>query len=104
MAKHARTEIVVNERFKVIHIDSMNWQVFEYREIKENHKTNRAGEADWIALSAFFGCPEHALEWIARKQFADGGEVYDSLEAAVKAIKSSNRKLAREVAAALESE
>lgn len=103
MAKHVRTEIIINERFKIVHVDKLNWQIFEYREIKENHKTDRAGESDWIALPAFFSRPEYAIEHIAQKQFADGGEVYETLESAVKAIKMSNRKLVRDVAAALDS-
>ena len=103
MAKHVRTEIPVDERYKIVHVDALNWQVYEYREIKESHKTTRAGESDWVALPAFFGCPEHALEWLARKKFADGGETYESLQDAVKAIKASNKALARDVAKALES-
>ena len=102
MAKHVRTEIIVNERFKIVHVDKLNWQVFEYRTIKDNHKTTRGGETDWVALPAFFGLPEHAFEWLARKQFADGGEVYESLEEAAKAFKASNKKLVREFIKALE--
>ena len=106
MAKHVRTEIIVNERFKIVHADALNWQVFEYREIKaakDPTKRTRAGESDWITLPAFFSRPEYAIEHIAQKQFADGGEVYETLESAVKAIKMSNRKLVRDVAAALDS-
>lgn len=105
MAKHVRTEIIVNERFKIVHVDKLNWQVFEYRTIKEAKdptKQSRAGESDWMALPAFFGLPEHAFEWIARKHFADGGEVYESLEEAAKAFKASNKKLVREFTKALE--
>lgn len=102
MAKHVRTEIIINERFKIAHVDALNWQAFEYREIKENHKTTRAGEHDWVALPAFFGFPEHALEWLARKKFADSGEMYESLQDAVKAIKASNKALVRDVCKALE--
>ena len=103
MAKHVRTEIIINERFKIVHVDALNWQVCEYREIKDKNNTSRAGESDWMAQPAFFGQPEHAIEWIARKYFADGGDTYESLEAAVKAIKASNRKLVRDVEKALES-
>lgn len=103
MTKHTRTEIIVNERFKVVHVDALNRQVYEYREIKENHKTTRAGEGDWVALPAFFGLPEHAFEWIARKHFADGGEIYESLQDAVKAFKASNKALLRDFAKLLES-
>ena len=107
MTKHVRTEIIVNERFKVVHVDALNWQVFEYRTLKKQNNPNRQsreGKSDWVALPAFFGLPEHAFEWLARKQFADGGEIYESLEEAAKAFKASNKKLVRDVARALESE
>ena len=106
MTKHVRTEIIINERFKIAHVDALNWQAFEYREIgkpKDASKPSREGEHDWVSLPAFFSCPEHALEWLARKKFADSGEVYESLQDAVKAIKASNRALVRDVAKALES-
>ena len=105
MAKHVRTEIIVNERFKVVHVDALNWQVFEYRTLKKSNNpnlANREGESDWVALPAFFGFPEHAFEWLARKQFADSGETHESLEAAVKAFKASNKRLVQAVAKALE--
>ena len=65
MAKHVRTEIPVDERYKIAHVDALNWQVFEYRTLKKSNNPNlasREGESDWIALPAFFSCPEHALE------------------------------------------
>ena len=105
MAKHMRTEIIVNERFKIVHVDALNWQVFEFKTLKKSNNPNlasREGESDWVALPAFFGLPEHAFEWIARKHFADGGEIYESLEEAVKAFKASNKKLVREFTKALE--
>lgn len=102
MAKHVRTEIIINERFKIVHADALNWQVYEYREIKDNHTTSRAGESDWVAHPAFFGLPEHAFEWVARKHFADGGEVYESLEEAARAFKASNKKLVNDFRKAME--
>lgn len=102
MAKRTRTEIVIDERLKIVRIDSLNWQVYERRAIKDNHSTSRAGEVDWVAMPAFFRRVEHAVEWVARKRFADCGEVFESLEDAVKAIRASNRKLARDVSKALE--
>ena len=105
MAKHVRTEIIVNERFKIVHVDALNWQVFEFKTLKKSNNPNlasREGESDWVALPAFFGLPEHAFEWIARKHFADGGEIYESLEEAAKAFKASNKKLVREFTKALE--
>lgn len=105
MAKHVRTEIPVDERYKIAHVDALNWQVFEYRTLKKSNNPNlasREGKSDWIALPAFFSCPEHALEWLARKKFADSGEMYESLQDAVKAIKASNKALVRDVCKALE--
>ena len=105
MAKHVRTEIIVNERCKIVHVDALNWQVFEFKTLKKSNNPNlasREGESDWVALPAFFGLPEHAFEWIARKHFADGGEIYESLEEAAKAFKASNKKLVREFTKALE--
>jgi len=106
MAKHVRTEIIVNERFKIVHVDALNWQVFEFKTLKKSNNPNlasREGESDWVALPAFFNRVEYAAEWLARKHFAEGGEVYESLQDAVKAIRASNKKLSREIAAALES-
>lgn len=103
MAKHVRTEIIVNERFKIVHVDSLNWQVFEFREIKDKGSTTRAGESDWIALPAFFGYPEHAIEWIARKHYADSGEAYESMQVAAKAFRAANKELLKSLAELLES-
>jgi len=60
-----KQEVTINERFKVVHVDSMNWQLFERREIKRGDRSgkgkSRVGEIDWIALPAFFGTLRAAL-------------------------------------------
>lgn len=67
-----RTEIQLHDEWKVVRIDSMNWQVFQLREIKESNKPGvkkRGGEIDWVALPAYFGTVAAAA-----------GYVYDKLE------------------------
>ena len=104
MAKNARTEISVNERFKIVRSDTLNWQVFEFKTLKKQNNPNlknREGKSDWVPLPSYFSNVENAISWIARK-LEDNGEA-STLEEYVKAIKASHRKLARELADALES-
>lgn len=95
-----KTEIQINEMWKVVREDALNWQPYKWREIKETHKTNRAGEYDWMATGHFFGQLSPALRWIAEEQINDSGEKYDLMQA-VSAIETSNLKLAKDIRAAL---
>lgn len=93
MGKGDRAEIVVSERYKVVRIDSLNWQVFEFREIKNKQ---RAGQKDWVALPRFYGKLTDALAGIARHGNSDAcGSM--TLDEAVRAIEKSNERLAREI-------
>lgn len=83
-----KTEIIVGD-LKVKRVDSMNWQVFERREIKESRNPNggksRAGEVDWVALPAFFGTLKPAVmraRVIHRERGLDAGD----LDGAVKQL------------------
>ena len=65
-----RTEIQLHDNWKVVRIDSMNWQVFQLREIKESHKPDtksRAGEIDWVGLPAYFGTVAAAAGFVYDK-------------------------------------
>lgn len=62
-----RTEIIVNGEWKIVRIDSCNWQVFNKREIgKSNNRggKSRAGEVDWVGLPAFFSSPDVAACYV----------------------------------------
>lgn len=53
-----RTEIMLHDEWKAVRIDSLSWQVFQLREIKESRKPGvrkRGGYVDWVALPAYFG-------------------------------------------------
>ena len=99
MAKNKRTqtEININERFKVVRQDSLNWAVFEQKKVD---KRDGSSAVEWVNANAFFGNVEHAIEWIARK--LDDNGMVSTLEEYVSEIKASHRKLARDVAKALE--
>ena len=51
-----KTEITIGD-FMVRRVDSMNWQVFERRELKAGRvdRRSREGEVDWVGLPAYFG-------------------------------------------------
>lgn len=58
-----KTEIVIGD-LMVKHVDSMNWQLFERREVTENknpEKNKRVGEVDWMPLPAFYGTLKPAI-------------------------------------------
>ena len=61
-----RTEIQLHDDWKVVKIDSMNWQVCQLREIKENNnpKAKRAGEVDWVAMPNYFGTVQDAAGFV----------------------------------------
>lgn len=95
--KQERTEIQVNERYKIIRRDALNWAVYELRAVD---KSDGSSAAEWMSANAFFGNVEHAIEWIARKLDDNGGR--QTLEEYAMNIKASHRKLSRDVAKALE--
>lgn len=80
----AKPEIVIGD-LKIVRIDSLNWQVFELREIKDKGNTKRAGETDWMALPAFFGNIKHALVYAKEYNRIRNIDATD-LDAAVKRI------------------
>ncbi len=93
-AKSAKTEIIVNDRYKVVRVDSMNWQIFEYREIKDRAKAKRAGELDWIGLPYFFGDLKYALIRLLNLNVATSGESM-TLDEAVSRIEAIERQIAK---------
>lgn len=102
MAKQP-TEIIINDTFKVVRINNLNWQVFEYKELKAPRNpalANREGEFDWVAMPNYFGQLAPALRWIAEEQINNSGEKYDLMQA-VSAIETSNLKLANDIRKAL---
>lgn len=95
----AKTEIQINDQWNVVKEDSRNWQPYAWREIKESHKTTRAGEFDWMASGHFFGQLSPALRWIAEQQVDNGEKM--TLQEAVSLIETSNLKLMRDIEKAL---
>lgn len=100
MAKKAeKQEIVIDDTLKVVHVDSMNWQLFEKRAVTENSnpaKNKRVGEVDWMPLPAFFGTLEPALAK-ARDIYRERKLDAATLDEAVKQLEALDRKFVREV-------
>lgn len=94
-----KTEITVG-RWKVKRIDSMNWQVFELREVKDRPGAKRAGETAWMACPAYFAHLEYALEWVYERETADMG-VRRDLKDAVKQMRAIKTELVNAVRAAM---
>lgn len=83
-----KTEIIIGD-LKIVRIDSMNWQIFEYRKVKDNNKTKRGGETDWIPIQAFFGTLRPAL--IKAKEINRARKIRSgSLDDAIKAIQAAD--------------
>lgn len=101
MAKQ-RTEIVINDEWKVVRENELNWQVYQWREIQKapGGTESRAGEFKWYASGHYFGQLAPALRWIAEEQINNSGEKYDLMQA-VSAIETSNLKLASDIRKAL---
>ena len=61
-----RTEILFNDDWKVVRIDSMNWQVQNRREIGKGKPgtESREGCVDWVALPAYFGSVAAAAGYV----------------------------------------
>lgn len=54
-------EIDVCEGFKLCAVDNLNWQVFEYREVK---KKDGGAAKEWIALPSYHAKVSTAVLWI----------------------------------------
>ena len=96
----AKTEIQINDRWKLVRADGLNWQPYEWREIENKAGAKRAGEFDWKASGNYFGQLAPTLRWIAEEQINNSGEKYDLMQA-VSAIETSNLKLASDIRKAL---
>lgn len=62
-----KTEIIINDTWKIVHIDSMNWQVHQKREVKESPdptKNKRVGEFAWMPMPAFFAKVDAAAQYV----------------------------------------
>ena len=62
-----KTEIIVNDNWKIVKMDSLNWQVHEKRLIGKPSKASsksREGKVDWIGLPAFFCKPDLAARYV----------------------------------------
>ena len=100
MAKQSnKTEIAIGERFKVVKYDTLNWTIYELREIEQKGNTARGGTIDWVKLPNYFAQLDKAIMFIAN-QLTDNHQK-QTLEEAVKAIQSSNAQLAKDVRKAL---
>lgn len=93
-----RTEIEFGQ-WRVKRIDSMNWQVFQLREVKAKHNAKRAGETDWMACPAYFGKLEHALEWCFDHEDDDIGK--RGLKDAVRQLRAKRTEFMRAMEEAL---
>lgn len=74
-----KTEVIVSDDWKFVHVDAMNWQVFQRREIgaprgKSKDGASRVGEMDWVALPAFFGNAEGAAEYVYKHMGDNAGK------------------------------
>ena len=100
MAKKAeKQEIVIDDTLKVVHVDSMNWQLFEKKEITRDNRRggkSRVGEVDWMPLPAFFGTLRPALAK-ARDIYRERKLDAATLDEAVKQLEALDRKFVREV-------
>ena len=94
-----KTEIQINEKWKIVKSDALNWQPYEWREIKDKGDVKRAGEFDWMASGHFFSNLSSALRWLAEQQVDNGEKM--TLQEAVNTIETSNIKLISDIKKAL---
>ena len=94
-----KTEIIIGD-FMVKRIDSLNWQLFERRQIKDSHNTKRGGETDWMPIQAFFGTLKPALVK-AKELNRARGIVSGDLNAAIAAIEKADADFIKQVDKAL---
>ena len=95
--KSQKTEIIITDRLKAVKVDSLNWQIFEYREIEDKPNAKRAGERDWCGLPCYFGSLKYAMLRLLDVDIATSGESM-TLEDAIKRIERCERKIAKAVA------
>ena len=94
-----KTEIIIGD-FMVKRIDSLNWQLFERRQIKSKNPKARNGETDWMPIQAFFGTLKPAL--IKAKELNRArGIVSGDLNAAIAAIEKADADFIKQVDKAL---
>lgn len=63
----AKATILIGDRWKVVRYDTLNWQLYEKREIKAKGKAlevGSAGKVDWRPLQKFYSTPEGAAAYI----------------------------------------
>lgn len=90
-----RTEITMSERFKVVRVDSLNWQVFEKKKLKKQNNPNlknREGEIDWVKLPAFFGTLDGAARYVLEHSVDKLGKV--EIKQLIDALDSARAEIA----------
>ncbi len=80
-------------RWKVVRSDSLNYRLFELKEIK---KGDRVGEVDYVGLPNYFGSFEGAVRFARDREF-DSGDYNGYLDGAVDELRKLNRKFVRDV-------
>ena len=93
-----KTEIIVNDEWKIVKADSMNWQVHQKREIGKSNNPNgksREGEVDWVALPAFFGKPDGAARYVYDHMGDSAGK--KTLREFIKLMASARDEIAKAV-------
>lgn len=97
-----KTEIIIGDMM-IKRIDSLNWQLFERREIKKQNNPNfksREGEIDWIPIQAFFGTLRPAL--IKAKEINRARKIMSgSLDDAIKVVQAADADFIKQVDKAL---
>lgn len=62
-----KTEIIVLDNWKVVKVNSLNWQVFELKEVGKpvgDDMPSREGELAWYSHEAYFATPAYAVLYI----------------------------------------
>ena len=91
-----KTAITVgNWRFK--RIDSLNWQVFERREVLAG---KRKGEVDWTSRPSYFGELVNAVQFARNREFDRKGD-FESFDAVLGEMRAIDARFVRELKAAV---
>ena len=56
-------DVKVLDDYEVRAVDSLNWQVYQHKEVKGRD----GARVEWVALPAFFRDLESAIDWIAKR-------------------------------------
>lgn len=92
-------EIIIGS-LKIKRVDDLNWQIFEWREIKSNAPKARKGETDWIPMQAFYSSLKHAL--LKAKELNRINKIKDgTLDEAVEAIEKADVEFLKQLNKAL---